>query len=103
MQILPKTSLGKWSIGLTIAFFLLFVLHQTFAATVRRNPLPNPDSPSPVILMVVVTDYVSGIISFLTGLISIIRNKERAFLVFLVVIAGFLALLFLIGEFLWAR
>ena len=103
MQILPKTSLGKWSIGLTIAFFLLFVLHQTFAATVRRNPLPNPSSPSPVILMVVVTDYVSGIISFLTGLISIIRNKERAFLVFLVVIAGFLALLFLIGEFLWAR
>ena len=103
MQILPKTSLGKWSIGLTIAFFLLFVLHQTFAATVRRNPLPNPGSPSPVILMVVVTDYVSGIISFLTGLISIIRNKERAFLVFLVVIAGFLALLFLIGEFLWAR
>jgi len=101
--ILPKSSLGRWSVGLAVAFFLLFVLHQTFAASVRRNPLLNPGSPSPVILMVVVTDYLSGIVAFLIGLISIIRNKERAFPVFLVVIVGFLVLLFLTGEFLRVR
>ena len=98
ISILPKTLLGRWSVGLAIAFFLLFVLFQTFAPFVPRNPVPNPGPPSPVILMVVVADYISGISAFVTGLISIIKSRERSILVFLVVVVGVLALLFLLGE-----
>ena len=98
ISILPKSSLGRWSVGLAAAFILLFVLFQTFAASVRRNPVSNPGPPSPVILMAVVADYISGIAAFVTGLISIIKSKERSILVFLVVVVGVLALLFLLGE-----
>jgi hypothetical protein len=48
--------------------------------------------------MAVVADYISGIAAFVTGLISIIKSKERSILVFLVVVVGVLALLFLLGE-----
>ena len=98
ISILPKSSLGRWSVGLAAAFILLNVLLQTFYAYVHRNPVPNPGPPSPVILMAVVADYISGIAAFVTGLISIIKSKERAILVFLVVVVGVLALLFLLGE-----
>ena len=98
INILPKSALGRWSLGLAAAFILLFVLFQTFAAFVRRNPVPHPGPPSPVILIAVVADYISGIAAFVTGLISIIKSKERSILVFLVVAVGFLALLFLLGE-----
>jgi divalent metal cation (Fe/Co/Zn/Cd) transporter len=98
ISILPKTSLGRWSVGLAAAFILLFVLLQTFYASVRRNPVPNPVPPSPVILIGVVARYISGIASFVTGLISMIKSKERSILVFSVVIVGFLALIWLLGE-----
>jgi len=101
ITILPKTALGWWSVGLAAAFFLLRVLLQTFAASVRQNPLPIPGPPSPVILIAVVADYISGIVSFVTGLTSIIKSKERSILIFLVVIVGFFALLFVFGEFLF--
>jgi hypothetical protein len=51
ISILPKSSLGRLSVGLVAAFILLNVLDQTFAASVRRNPVPNPGPPSPVILI----------------------------------------------------
>ena len=98
ITILPKSSLGRWSVGLAAAFILLFVLLQTFYAYVHRNPVPNPAPPSPVILMGVVADYISGIGSFVTGLISIIKSKERSILVFLVVAVCFFALIWLLGE-----
>ena len=101
ISILPKSPLGWWSVGLAAAFFLLFVLFQTFAASVRSNPVPNPGPPSPVILVGVVADYTSGIASFVTGLISIIKSKERAILVFSLVAVGLFALIWLLGEVLY--
>ena len=100
ISILPKTTLGRWSVGLAAAFFLLFVLLQTFYTSVHRNPVTNPGSPSPFILVGVVAEYISGIASFVTGLISLIKSKERSILVFLVVIVGFLVLLMEFLEFL---
>ncbi len=101
ISILPKTSLGRWSVGLAAVFFLLYVLLQTFYASVHRNPVPNPGPPSPVIPIAVVTDYISGIVSLVAGLISIIKSKERSFFVFLVVAVGFFTFIFLLGEILF--
>ena len=103
ISILPKTTLGRWSVVLAAAFVLLFVLLQIFYTSVHRNPVTNPGSPSPFILIGVVAEYISGIASFVTGLISLIKRNERAVLVFLVVILGLFALLFLLGELLLER
>ena len=101
ISILPKTLLGRWSVGLAAAFILVFVLLQTFYASVHRNTVPNPGPPSPFITMGVVADYISGIVSFVAGLISIIKSKERSIFVFLVVAVGFLVLIWLLAEFLF--
>ena len=98
ISILPKSLLGRWSVGLAAAFILLRVLFQTFFAGGGRNPGPNPSPPSPVILITVVAGYVSGVVAFITGLISIIKSKERSILVFLVVAVGLFALIWLLGE-----
>ena len=69
ISILPKSLLGRWSVGLAAAFILLRVLFQTFFAGGGRNPVQNPGTPSPVILIAVVTGYVSGVVAFVTGLL----------------------------------
>lgn len=43
---------------------------------------------------------ICGIAALITGLISIIKNKERSLLVFLAVAIGLLILFFMLGEFL---
>jgi len=109
ISILPKTSLGRWSVALVAAFFLLFVLEQTFVASVLRglrpNPVSPPVSPPPMVHVVAtisgilfVAAPISGISAFVTGLISVLKSKERSILVFLAVFIGLFVLIFCLGE-----
>jgi len=98
ISVLPKTSWGRWSVGLAGAFVLLYVFLQTFYAYIHRNPVPNPGPPSPFIPIGVIAEYISGIGAVITGLISIIKSKERSILVFLVVAVGCFALIWIFAE-----
>ena len=92
--ILPKSSLGKWSVGLAAAFILLSIL---FAVLTGLGDEPGPFA---LIFVVNVVIGISSIAAFITGLVSIIKSKERSVLVFLAVLLGFCALLFYLGSFL---
>ena len=92
--ILPKSSLGRWSVGLAAAFILLSIL---FAVLTGLGGEPGPFA---LIFLVNVVIGISFIAAFITGLISIIKSKERSVLVYLAVLVGFCALLFYLGEFL---
>jgi len=92
--ILPKSSLGKWSVGLAAAFILLSIL---FAVLTGLGGEPGPFA---LIFIVNVVIGISSIAAFITGLVSIIKSKERSVLVFLAVLLGFCALLFYLGSFL---
>lgn len=77
---MPKTILGKWSVGLMVAFILLFVLLQVLVASGQEGGetfFDNLPLSIPVILMA-----ASGIAAFLVGLVSVVKNKERALTVF---------------------
>jgi hypothetical protein len=52
----------------------------------------------PVVTFPMLTGFLSGIIAFFTGVISIIKRKERSLLVFVATIIGLLLILFLLGE-----
>jgi len=94
--ILPKSYLGKWSIGLIAAFVVFFVIFQILVASGQRGGetfFSNLALTIPIFLA-----GASGVLAFLTGLIGVIRNKERSILVFLAMLVGFLVLLFSIGE-----
>ena len=94
ISILPKTSLGKWSIGLAVLFILLSIL---FTVLTRLGGEPGPFA---LIFIANIAIGITFIAALITGLISVIKNKERSILVFLAVLVGFGALLFFFGEFL---
>ena len=54
----------------------------------------------PALALTMLSGMVSGISAFVTGLIAIIRQKERAILVYGATLIGALLIIFLLGEFL---
>ena len=75
ITILPKTFLGRWSVGLAIASIPYFALSEVII-----GPGPNYNTA----LAYTLTSVLAGILgaTFVTGLISIIKRKERSVLVF---------------------
>jgi RsiW-degrading membrane proteinase PrsW (M82 family) len=97
----PKTSSGKWSLGLAIAFVLLFIVAAVPLGDrwgfKESDELVNPT------LTVVVTIILVGtaIATLVSGFSGAIKHKERSILVFLgMLVAFWLGILGAIGEFL---
>ena len=86
---MPKTYLGKLA-GRLAAVFLAF-----FAALIKLAP-HRRGSPELIILGIVA--LVSGIAAFITGMVSLIKFKDRSFVVILATIIGSLAALIFVGE-----
>ncbi len=97
INIRPRSLLGKWSVGLAAAFILLSIL---FAVLTRLGGEPGPFA---LIFIANIVIGISFIVAFITGLISIIKSKERSILVYLAVLVGFGALLFFLYQFLFTH
>lgn len=100
---IPKTKLGKWSVGLVIAFWLLFLLTQLTEIIGRQSNAF--DSAGANIFQILIPVFVipaalAGIGAFVCGAIAIAKHKERGWLVFLSSLWGLLILMFVLGEFL---
>lgn len=101
---MPKTKLGKWSVVLIILTPVLFFLGSLFlklfyesvssGSTILEDIVKRPVLAIPMLL-----GMGSGVSAFFTGLIAIIKDKERAVVVFVSTVLGLLVILFLIGEF----
>jgi UDP-N-acetylmuramyl pentapeptide phosphotransferase/UDP-N-acetylglucosamine-1-phosphate transferase len=77
----PKTTMGKWSTGLIIAFFLFVAVCLILGALGQGGGdtfFSNLTLGIPGLLA-----GVSAVSAFLTGIISIIKSRERSVLVFL--------------------
>jgi hypothetical protein len=96
VSILPKTPLGKWSTGFIVAFVLLFVAFLLLVASGQRGG--ETFFSNLVLTIPMLLAGTSGVFAFLTGLISVIRNRERSILVFLAMLIGLFVLLFGLGE-----
>jgi len=99
-NLLPKTTLGKWSTGLIIAAFLFFMVFFIEVVSGFRGgdtlDFSNIWPAIPIILA-----GVSAISSMVTGMIAILKSKDRSVLVFLATAIGVFALIFVAGEFLF--
>jgi len=95
---LPKTKIGRRTVGLIICFFLLFIaFHFMISLQGPRDDQTFFDNPPRSIMILLVA--LSGISAFVTGVISLIKQGERSILVFLATLIGLFILFFLIGEF----
>jgi len=91
-----KTTLGKWSVGLIIAFVVMFLILNILIWSGQRGGatfFSNLYLAIPGVL-----SALSAIASFFTGITSIIKDKERSIVVFVATIIGFLVLLFVSAE-----
>jgi len=106
IRFLPKTKLGKWSIGLIIATFILFFLGRLFHLTIYAS-VPSGESIlrdiviRPGVGLSMLSGFATGIIAFIFGFISLIKNRENSILVFISAGIGSLLFLLLAGEILF--
>ena len=94
---MPKTLLGKWSVGLIIAFFLLLATGM-FVVSVLGQSGVETFFDNPTISIPMLSAGASAIAAFFTGIISIWRYKERSVFVFIATLMGFFVLWFVLGE-----
>ncbi len=93
ISILPKTPLGRWSVGLAAAFILVGVLVGLLAYLAGLEL----QSGSFGLMILAAAIGVLGIGSLVTGLLSITKSKERSILAFVAMVGiGFFTLIFLI-------
>ena len=96
ITVLPKTSWGKWSVGLVLAFILFFALFVILVASGQRGGETFFSN-----LLLTVPMFLAGtcgVAAFVTGLIGIIKSKERSILVYLAILIGLYILVFGLGE-----
>ena len=93
----PRTSLGKWSVGLIVSFFLLLATGM-FMVAVFKQTGGETFFDNPMISIPMLGAGVSGILAFITGAVAIVKNKERSILVITSTLVGFLVLDFVLGE-----
>ncbi len=86
---LHKMALGKWSIGLIVGSLVFALLAGLFDEFIRNLAAANT-------LMNLAG--ISGTSAFFTGIISIIKSKDRSVIVFTATIIGFIALLVFVFE-----
>ena len=89
MQLQPQTKLGKWSVWLN-AFFLIIInisiiLVKVFGILSYDDHLW--DVTVPILALATITAFILGIIAII--------KKEHSFLVYMSVIIGLLAILFI--------
>ena len=87
---LPKTPLGWWSIGLVIALIVLF-------AVLPDNPDAGPELTALDRALAIGFAGISGA-AFVTGLVGIIKKRERSILVFLTTAIGLFAVIIAVGQ-----
>ena len=106
LRITPKTPMGKWSVGLIIAMPLLFIIGTSFTNSLYQS-VPAGDTifaditARPALALSMLVGMGAGISAFITGLLAIIRLKEKALLAYVSTIIGALFVLFLAGELLF--
>jgi len=101
LVLVPKTKLGKWSVGLIITMPIFFYIGFSFVdfynsqsgRTILQDIIVRPGVALPML-----AGMASGTLAFITGIMSIIKRKERALFVYISTIIGFLLVLFLIAE-----
>jgi hypothetical protein len=95
--------MGKWSVWLIVATLILFVFGSTIANSMYKSALAGATiladiATRPALALSMLAGMLAGVCAFITGLLAIFKQKERALLVYLSTAIGTLFTIFLLGE-----
>jgi len=103
LTLLPTKALGKWSVGLVIVALLCFAAFIIEVAMGMRGgdrlDLTDPSQLWPAMPMLLAGFFVVS--SMVTGVVGIVKSKERSVLVFMAAALGLFVILLVVGEFLF--
>ena len=102
-SLMPRSKPGKWSVWLIVVMPILFVIGSSLAGSLYDSVAAGGTiladiSARPVLALTMLAGMAAGISGFITGLLAIIKQKEKAFLVYLSTLIGGLLIIFLIAE-----
>ena len=105
-RIMPKTTLGKWSVGLIVAMPIFFIIGTSFTNSLYKSvpaggTILADIAARPALALTMLAGMVAGILAFIVGLLAIVRQKENALLVYVSTVIGALFMLYLAGEMLY--
>ncbi len=89
---MPRTLLGKWSVGFIVAF-LVFLGLSRFTGEVGATFSDNVPR-----ALTILSAWVTAAASFFVGLVAVIKQRERSALVFLAMLIGLVILGFALGD-----
>ena len=103
---MPKTKLGRWSIGLILAMFILFIIGLSlpnilYEAAPASNTFLDDIVNRPLLALSMLAGVGAGISALITGLVALLKGKERAILVYGSTLVGGAVTLFVISMFLF--
>jgi len=93
---LPRSKLGWVAGGLMIAFIVMFFINSF----VFMPPSTNELFPRAFLIFYGIFMMLCGFTAGVVGLIALIKNRERSWLVWLAVLPGSFVVFFMLGEFL---
>jgi hypothetical protein len=93
---LPATRLGWWAGGLMIAFVILFLINSFVIMPPSTNALFGRS----FLIFYGIFMILCGLAAGVVGLVALVRNHERSWLVWVAVMPGAFVLFLLVGEFL---
>ena len=100
---MPKTKNGIWSLILVIVMPILLLVGPSFTNTLYAgvssgDTLFQDIAARPVLALTMLAGFGCGAAAFITGLIALLKEKERTALVFVSTLIGALVILYLIAE-----
>ena len=103
ISVLPKTKPGRWSLGLAAAMPVLLLIGMSLTNALYQSvpagrTILEDITLRPALALTMLAGIVSGISAFIIGLIAIIKQKERAVLVYVATSVGALLTTFLLLE-----
>ena len=102
-RFIPKTKLGRWSVGLIVVMPILFVIGSSFAGSLYESAQAGQTlladiSARPFLAITMLAGMAAGIAGFITGILAIFKQKENALLVYVSTVIGGLLSLYLIAD-----
>jgi len=91
----PCTRLGWWSVGLAATFVALFIINVAVISSTLETLWRQTLLPYYVIFML-----SCGLAAGIAGLLAVIRQQERSWLVWLAILTGLFVIVIVLGEFL---
>ena len=105
VNFMPKTRLGKWSVGFGIASVVSLALSLLAAVAIGGDAVVVATVIAAHPLLSILnytlsfTFSLASLLSFFIGILTIVKHKEWSVCKYLAVLYGLAALMFVLGEF----